>query len=184
MTLSIIDIHGLLDIKSEQDFNEKCLKLFRIQAEQCEAYSTYLKHLNIELDSVNCIEKIPYLPIEVFKTRKVQVGKGDSSLVFCSSGTTGEMKSKHYVKDPSIYELAFTKGFNQFYGSPQNYVILGLLPSYLEQGDSSLVYMVDHLINQSNNELSGFYLNEYDNLSEVLTICSNKNLRIPIPKLG
>ena len=67
MTLSIIDIHGLLDIKSEQDFNEKCLKLFRIQAEQCEAYSTYLKLLNIELDSVNCIEKIPYLPIDGFQ---------------------------------------------------------------------------------------------------------------------
>ena len=176
MTPSILDIRSLLDIKSEQDFNEKSLNLFRFQSERCEAYNMYLKLLNVDVSNVNTIKQIPYLPIEVFKTRKVQVGKGDSALVFCSSGTTGEMKSKHYVKDPSIYELTFTKGFNHFYGSPQNYVILALLPSYLQHGDSSLVYMTDHLIKQSKNELSGFYLDEYDQLAEVLQHCTDQQL--------
>ena len=40
-------------------------------------------------------------------------------------------------------------------------IILGLLPSYLEQGESSLVFMVNHLINESNFKESGFFLHNY-----------------------
>jgi phenylacetate-coenzyme A ligase PaaK-like adenylate-forming protein len=176
MTPSILDIRSLLDIKSEQDFNEKSLNLFRFQAKRCEAYKMYLKLLNVDINEVSSIEKIPYLPIEIFKSRKVQIGNVDSPLVFKSSGTTDAIRSKHFVKDPSVYELAFTKGFNHFYGSAEKYVFLGLLPSYLQKGESSLVYMTDHLIRQSKNKLSGFYLDEYDKLTEVLQQCMGQQL--------
>ena len=176
MTPSILDIRSLLDIKSEQDFNDKSLNLFRFQAERCEAYNMYLKLLKVDVGNVNSIEQIPYLPIEVFKTRTVQVGNANAPLVFKSSGTTDSIRSKHFINEPSVYELAFTKGFNYFYGSPEKYVILGLLPSYLQHGDSSLVYMTDHLIKQSKNELSGFYLDESDKLTEVLQQCVGQQL--------
>lgn len=176
MNSFFVHIDDIFDISSDQDFNEKALKIFRFQAENCDAYRLYLNLLKIDPATVNTVEQIPYLPIEVFKTRRVMVGDDIPELVFKSSGTTGQTRSHHYVNDPLLYERSFTEGFKQAYGNVEDYVILGLLPSYLEQGESSLVYMTHELINRSGHELSGFYLDEYDKLSEVLSHCSKENI--------
>ncbi|MFC2443434.1 MAG: acyl transferase, partial [Capnocytophaga ochracea] len=83
-------------------------------------------------------------------------------------GTTGAQTSRHYVKDLSLYEQSFRKGFEHFYGNVEDYVVLALLPSYLERTGSSLITMVADLIERSGSEYSGFYLNEYDLLAERL----------------
>jgi hypothetical protein len=95
---------------------------------------------------------------------------------FISSGTTGTAHGKHEVKDIRLYEESFTKGFHYFYGSPAHYVLIALLPSYVEQGNSSLVYMTDRLIHATGHRLSGFYLGHEDKLDKALQITDRRVL--------
>jgi len=124
--------------------------------------------LNCLPNKVNTLEKIPFLPIECFKTEKVYCGHTTPQQIFTSSGTTGAQTSRHYVKELSLYEQSFRKGFEHFYGDIRDYVVLALLPSYLERTGSSLITMVADLIELSGSEYSGFYLNEYDRLAQRL----------------
>jgi hypothetical protein len=114
------------------------------------------------------LKEIPFLPIQFFKSHKVLSSQKPIERTFSSSGTTGSITSKHYITDISFYEKSFRKGFEQFYGNIEDYVILALLPSYLEREGSSLIYMVDALIKQSNHKESGFYLNNLSELNETL----------------
>ena len=125
---------------------------------------SYLDHLGIIPSSIQFIEEIPFLPVEFFKKHKVVTGKYKAELIFESSGTTGENTSKHYICDLNLYKRSFTNTFRLFYGDPSGYCILALLPSYLERGNSSLVYMANELIRLSGHPDSGFYLDNLDEL--------------------
>ena len=116
---------------------------------------------------LNKSSAIAFLPISFFKTQDVFIGEKPIHL-FESSGTTQDVKSNHWVQDISLYEASFLKGFKLFYGNPSDYCIIGLLPSYLERKHSSLVYMVDKLIKASVHAQSGFYLDDFIKLNEVL----------------
>jgi phenylacetate-coenzyme A ligase PaaK-like adenylate-forming protein len=117
---------------------------------------------------VDSIEKIPFLPISFFKTHQVKTTDFTPQIIFESSGTTGVSTSRHLVKSAALYKSSFLKTFNLFYGNPSQWCILALLPGYLERNNSSLVYMVNELIHQTNNEGSGFYLNEHEKLFQAL----------------
>ena len=114
------------------------------------------------------VKQIPFLPIEFFKTHTVMVEWKRAEMVFESSGTTGTSPSFHHVADASLYHKSFSTAFRQFYGNPDKYCILALLPAYLEGKGSSLVYMMDQLITESKHPESGFYLNNLEELSSVL----------------
>jgi len=131
-------------------------------------YKQYINALHINAESIDSIEKIPYLPISFFKTHKVVTGSFQPEIIFESSGTTGENTSRHFVKSFELYKMSFLKGFRLFYGDISNWSILGLLPGYLERKNSSLVAMVDELINKSNNSNSGFYLHDHEKLYQTL----------------
>ena len=141
---------------------------FRYQYENNEVYHRFCTLLNCFPNKVNTLEKIPFLPIECFKTEKVYCGHTTPQQIFTSSGTTGAQTSRHYVKELSLYEQSFRKGFEHFYGNVEDYVVLALLPSYLERTGSSLITMVADLIERSGSQYSGFYLNEYDLLAQRL----------------
>ena len=141
---------------------------FRYQYENNEVYHRFCTLLNCFPNKVNTLEKIPFLPIECFKTEKVYCGHTTPQQIFTSSGTTGAQTSRHYVKELSLYEQSFRKGFEHFYGNVEDYVVLALLPLYLERTGSSLITMVADLIERSGSQYSGFYLNEYDLLAERL----------------
>jgi len=158
---------GLKDINSK-NFESVALTIFKYQAEYCPVYRDFLKHLKVDVPSIKKVEDIPYLPIAFFKSHEVISEKETANTTFKSSGTTGQTTSKHMVADIALYEESFNTAFEYFYGHPKDYCILGLLPSYIEQGDSSLVYMVDHLIKRSEHMLSGFYLHNYEKLRETL----------------
>lgn len=159
---------SIFEIHSKFDFEKKCLEVFHFQAENLEIYQKYLQHLNVNHKSINNLQKIPFLPISLYKTEKIITKNNQHEIVFTSSGTTGAETSKHFVKDLSIYEQSFNTAFEYFYGKPQNYCILALLPSYLEREGSSLIYMTEKLIQKSNNSNSGFYLTNLDELVEKL----------------
>ncbi|MCC6837862.1 MAG: acyl transferase [Bacteroidia bacterium] len=166
-----ININNIFNIKSDLDFRRMALDIFRYQAENNIVYKQYLQSLRISVESIDQIEKIPFIPVEFFKSFEVITGSildEHQSKLFTSSGTTGQITSKHYVKDVSIYEKSFTRAFELFYGNIHDYCILALLPSYLEREGSSLVYMADDLIKKSKHHESGFYLHNYDEL--ILTL--------------
>jgi hypothetical protein len=149
-------------------FESLALKIARMQYESNQVYASFCDAIRKNPFEIERISQLAYLPIGFFKTQKVITGAFEASVIFQSSGTTGSNNSFHYVKDLSVYEQSFTRGFRAFYGKESGYCILGLLPSYLEKGNSSLVYMVDHLIRQSGHPNSGFYLHDYQALQDVL----------------
>jgi phenylacetate-coenzyme A ligase PaaK-like adenylate-forming protein len=127
-------------------------------------YREFCDFLKTDVQKVKSIQQIPFLPIQFFKSHSVVSSTNPIQTTFTSSGTTGMITSKHLVTDVSIYEESYRKGFSQFYGNIEDYVVLALLPSYLEREGSSLIHMVDDLIQLSNQPESGFYLHNYDEL--------------------
>jgi phenylacetate-coenzyme A ligase PaaK-like adenylate-forming protein len=142
------------------------LKVFRFQYENNLVYREFCDFLKTDVQKVKTIQQIPFLPIQFFKSHSVISNTNPIQTIFTSSGTTGMVTSKHLVTDVSIYEESYRKGFSQFYGNIEDYVVLALLPSYLDREGSSLIHMVDDLIQLSNHPESGFYLHNYDELIE------------------
>lgn len=152
----------------QKDFEEIALEVFQFQYRENKVYRSYVKTLGKSPAEIRLTRDIPFLPIGFFKTNKVVSGDFDPEIVFESSGTTQAVSSKHYIKDLPIYTESFTKCFSDNYGQIGNFCMIGLLPSYLEKGNSSLVYMVDWLIKNSGHPLSGFYLYDHDKLAETI----------------
>ena len=168
MNERILNIKEELFTSANAAWQDVALNIFSIQHELNPLYRQYCDILNITRADVNTIEQIPFLPISFFKTHSVKTGEFQPELIFESSGTTGSVNSKHFVKDKLVYEESFLRGFKKFYGNPEDYCIIGLLPSYLERGNSSLVYMVNDLIKRSKHKASGFYLYEYEKLQQTI----------------
>ncbi len=168
----------IFKIKNNNDFEKAAIKTFQFQYHYNPVYRKYVEMLGISHLSVKKTEQIPFLPIVFFKTDKVYAGDVASQHVFSSSGTTGSIRSKHYIKDIRLYEEIFLRVFSSFYGSPRDYVIIGLLPGYLERQESSLVYMVNHLINLSGKQESGFYLNDHKKLFHTLMQLESRHQKV------
>jgi hypothetical protein len=153
---------------TDANFEEIALKVFNFQYLHNDMYRSYCNLLRVNTSKINSLEKIPYLPIQFFKSKVIKTTSFAEEIIFESSGTTGSINSKHFVKEKALYEESYLKTFNQFYGNETNFCIIGLLPSYLERQGSSLVYMVDDLIKKSTHKASGFYLYDYEKLKAVL----------------
>jgi hypothetical protein len=154
----------VFSISNSKQFNDIALQIFGYQAKNCMVYHEFLQGLKTNIDAVQTIEQIPFLPIEFFKAHQVLSTNAPAEVTFTSSGTTGMITSSHLVTDVSWYVESFRKAFTLFYGDIKSYTVLALLPSYLEREGSSLIYMADDLIKQSNNPDSGFYLYNHQDL--------------------
>ena len=158
----------LFSISNQKQFEKIALKTFRYQYENNLVYQEFCDLLHTNVQKVKTLQQIPFLPIQFFKSHTVVSNNEAPQAIFTSSGTTGMTISQHLVTDVSLYEESYRRGFSQFYGNIENYVVLALLPSYLEREGSSLIYMVEDLIQLSNQPESGFYLNNHDELIEKL----------------
>lgn len=152
------------------NFEEKAVELFKHQSKYNQIYQKYIHNLKIDAEKVKSIHQIPFLPISFFKRHTIKTESWKEEKIFESSGTTDHTTSKHFVRSMQHYLNNAQLLFEQEYGAIKDYHILALLPSYLERNNSSLVYMVDHFIKLSNSSISGFYL---DNLEE-LELALNK----------
>ena len=157
----MIDTKSIFSIATQTDFDRMTLEVFRFQAEACAPYREYLELLGVDPAAVECPKQIPFLPIELFKSHRVYCGSNPPQQIFTSSSTTGQTPSRHYVADLRIYEEAFTRSFELFYGPVEQTAIFALLPNYLEREGSSLIYMVEGLIRRGGG---GFYLYDHDAL--------------------
>lgn len=168
----------IFSIKTLQQFEQTALTVFKHQFENNRVYRSFCDLLNKNPSDIDSLEHIPFLPISFFKSHVITSSDKKSQQVFTSSGTTGAQTSKHYITDLSLYEKSYLKAFQYFYGNPEDYTIIALLPSYLERQGSSLIYMVQDLISMSKNIESGFYLNEYDTVAQKLTELESKGKKV------
>ncbi|HOP03399.1 MAG TPA: acyltransferase [Tenuifilaceae bacterium] len=158
----------IFSIKTDEEFQNCAIETFRKQHKNVKVYAKYVSLLGMSPESVDSVEKIPFLPIQFFKSHNVLGDNQLPEVTFSSSGTTGTETSRHLVSNLSLYKESFTRSFKLFYGNPEDYCILALLPSYMEREGSSLIYMVEELVQQSNNPNSGFFLNQLADLARLL----------------
>ncbi|MGB0879822.1 MAG: acyl transferase [Polaribacter sp.] len=154
----------IFNIKNQENFTKIALQVFKHQFINNKVYRSFCDLLYIHPSDVKQVEEIPFLPISFFKTKKILASLDEVEEVFMSSGTTGSARSHHYITDISYYTKSYQKGFAHFYGAIEDYVVLALLPNYLEQKNSSLVFMVNDFIQKSKHQKSGFYLNNIKEL--------------------
>lgn len=164
----MIKANDIFNIQTEAEFKDMALKVFKFQFENNTVYRSFCDLLYVNPSDVKHIEDIPFLPIQFFKSHKVVSDSNSAEIVFTSSGTTGSITSKHYVTDLKLYEKSFKQGFANAYGAIEDYVVLALLPSYLEREGSSLIYMVEQFIKDSKQPESGFYLHNLSELKDTL----------------
>jgi len=155
-----MDIDTILNILSKREFDSLALDIFRFQYQNNMVYREFCDYLGKDAYKVTQLFEIPFLPISFFKSKEIISGTKIPETIFTSSGTTGSQTSKHLVSDIHLYEKSFRTTFSHFYGSISDYCILALLPSYLERDGSSLIYMVNDMIQKSGHSASGFYLND------------------------
>ena len=161
-----------------EEFEAHALDLFRFQATHNPVYAQYVGLLGIDVAAVNQLNQIPFLPIDFFKNHKIATHDWEPVAMFESSGTTGQVRSKHYIKDADFYLRVTERIFNKFYGKLEDFHVMALLPSYLERECSSLVAMADYFIRKSQSSFSGFYLYDHRSLVEKLKLASDKGGRI------
>lgn len=160
----MIDVNNIFSL-SPEDFPDFALRTYRFQYEQNGLFRSWCERLGRSPAEVRYVEDIPALPVSFFKTDRVMTTEFVPEVVFRSSGTTGTTGSFHYVRNISLYEASYSRTFRLMYGDPADWCILGLLPSYLERGDSSLVNMVQGLMQQSGHSGGGFFLQDWEELA-------------------
>ena len=158
----------IFHIQSDADFEASALRIFRFQYDNNTVYQSYCQHLNIEKNAVKSLSDIPFLPISFFKTHEVTTTPFTPALIFRSSGTTGMQHSRHLIKDALLYRQSLLNSFQHYYGNPSEYTFLALLPNYLEQKNSSLIYMMETLMQQSGAKDNGYFLYNHEDLYQKL----------------
>lgn len=168
----------IFNIHTNQEFTDVAINVFKFQFNNNKVYRSFCDLLYVHPSDVTSLEQIPFLPIQFFKTKEVISSEKKIEETFTSSGTTDSITSKHFVTDISIYQESYLSGFAHFYGDIKDYTVLALLPNYLERNGSSLVYMVNDLIQKSEKPASGFYLNNLSELAEKLTSLDKKGEKV------
>ena len=163
----MVNFHQIFNISDDLDFKKHCLKIFNFQYNNNVVYREFCNLIYKNPAKINEVNEIPFLPISFFKTKKI-LSTNNYEKVFYSSGTSKKIRSKHYISRIELYEKSFLTNFIHNYGKPEEYNIIGLLPNYLENSNSSLIYMVEKLIKFSKSNNSGFYMRDFDKLSEKL----------------
>ncbi|PIF47248.1 acyl-protein synthetase LuxE [Chryseobacterium sp. 52] len=176
MKIVLYKLKNIFSIQTEQDFLDASLAAFHYQYENVEIYRKFVDFLKINPDEVRSLTKIPFLPIEMFKNHQILNKEATADLFFQSSGTTQMNLSKHFIADPDLYEESIYKSFEQFIGKPEDFIFLGLLPSYLEKQNSSLIYMVDYLMKKSAKPENGYFLYNHSELFELLNSLKDKKV--------
>lgn len=165
-------------ISKQFSFEEIALSIFQFQYKCNKIYRQFVDLSKTNIDGIKNIEQIPFLPIQFFKTHNIYSSDSKPEFYFESSGTTQTTQAKHFIYDMDWYKLSFVNGFYSFFGKPEEYTILALLPNYLERQHSSLVYMMNELILMSKSAHSGFFLHDFEALNQALQNAKHNNRKI------
>ncbi|MGM5629969.1 acyl transferase [Apibacter raozihei] len=175
----MINPNDIFTINSEEEFNNAAVSIFNYQYTNVYVYKRFVDFLKIDSNKIKHYTEIPFLPVEFFKKHKILDNNINSDVFyFQSSGTTSENLSKHFIGDAKIYQKSILESFKIFFGEPSEYIYLGLLPSYLEKKNSSLIYMVDFLMKQSSKKENGYFLYNFEDLNSLIKKLESKNQKI------
>lgn len=163
---------------NEANFEELALDIFHFQYNNNSIYKHFVDYLKINPKSIKDIQAIPYMPIDFFKSHIICTNPIKYEQIFRSSGTTGQLQSQHFIKNTSIYKNSYLSGFNHFFGPPSNYHFIGLLPSYLERNDASLVNMVDGLMEASGQNCKDFFLYDFEKCIAAIKKAEDKGKKV------
>ncbi len=169
---------NIFQIKDMSGFLGKSLDIFRYQADNNPVYREFVSKPGIINNPVVTLTGIPFLPVEFFRNFRVFTGTRPHEIVFESSGTTGNLTSRHYIADLEIYRKSFRESFNLFYGDPSDYVIAALLPTYIERKNSSLVFMMNELIGLTRSPHSGFFKDNLKDLTGTIEMARKDNRKV------
>lgn len=171
-------MEDIFKITTEKEFQQYCLEVFHYQYKNIDIYQKFVNYLKVNPTDVKQIFEIPFLPIEMFKNHKILDKNKFSNFYFQSSGTTQMNLSKHWIADQNLYKKSIEKSFKKFIGNPEDFIFLGLLPNYLEKQYSSLVYMVNYLMELSGKEENGYFLYNHNELLQVLKYISKSERKV------
>ena len=166
----------IFNIQNHSEFKKQCLDIYKFQYDNNKVYQNYCNMICENPTDVNEINKIPFLPISFFKTKKI-LSTDNFDKVFYSSGTTTNSRSKHFISSLKLYQKSFINNFKLNYSDITQYTILALLPNYYDNKDSSLIFMIEKLIKLTKSKESGFFLDDYFNLSKKLIELDTKKER-------
>ena len=172
----MINYENIFKIKTIDDFESMAVKIFKYQFDNNKIYRSFCDLINKNPSDITNSNQIPFLPIKFFKSHIVLSSNQSIEKKFISSGTTNTNLSTHYITDLKLYESSFENSFKYFFGDIKEFTILALLPSYLENKNSSLIYMADKLIKKTNRKNSGFYLDNYIELKDKLIELKNEKV--------
>jgi phenylacetate-coenzyme A ligase PaaK-like adenylate-forming protein len=178
MTDSVLLQEEIFNVDTRTGFLKTALKVFEYQYNKNTVYQNFIKSLGRDLSKIKSLSEIPFLPVELFRNHTIVTGDLPVEMIFESSGTTGIAPGKHYVNSLNLYRESFLRTFNLFYGRPEEYMIAALLPSYVERKGSSLVYMAECLIRESNYHYSGFYKENIVNLPSLIETAKSEKKKV------
>ncbi len=170
--------YHIFTVAGDRAFERLALEVFRFQAAGCPVYNRYLSLLGTDPAEVTSLTEIPFMPISFFRDHVVMTGEGVAERIFLSSGTTGMRQSRHHVRHTAIYDESLERTFRLFYGDPSQYAIMGLLPSYIEREESSLIYMVNRLMQLSGNRAGGFFAGDHEALLKAVGRARHEKLQV------
>lgn len=178
MTAKIQNLKKSVLKMSDLEFNDLAIEIFELQYELNPVYREFVSNLPRDIHKITDWSMIPCLPISFFKSHDILLKGLEKNLKFQSSGTTGQVRSKKYLPDPDFYKRISSKGFLNQFGKIKDYSLFALLPSYIENSESSLIYMIQHFINNSDQEFGGFYKDNFEDLIKDVVEAKSKGKKI------
>jgi len=161
-------IQRILTVES-QDFDDLALEIYKYQYNNNTTYRQFCQLMRRTPDVVGDADSIPYLPIVLFKHNLIKTNEFQPEIVFESSTTSGQSPSRHAVRSLTLYNEVTKKGFEEAFGvTVSSMKWLGLLPSYLERSNASLVYMVREFIAHGGGD---FFLSSNEKLRDEISKC-------------
>jgi hypothetical protein len=135
---------------ADADFDALALRVFAFQFEANPPYAAYCRRRGATPATVTCAAAVPAVPTAAFQLLDLVCGEpATAEAVFRTSGTTRgpERRGRHFIPDLSLYEASLLPAFAAFVlpagAAP---TLLALVPPAAELPDSSLAYMIDHVV--------------------------------------
>ena len=143
------------------DFDTLACDAFRFQFENLPAYQRLCRARGVIPEDLRSWRQIPAVPVMVFKSLPLHAAPPRE--VFRSSGTTGGNRSIHYHPFPDLYRQVIENSFPRYClpegdplaGRPP---MLALVPPRTLVDDSSLGFMIDHVLHELGAEGSLYAL--------------------------
>lgn len=130
---------------AEEEFNRLALALFAVQRKSVPIYRAICERKNIASESIRHWRDIPPVPTSAFKEYEVSsIPTEERTRVFHSSGTTGQVRSRHFhnAESLAVYEASLLPWFGRHFFDlrPPPMKLLCLTPETATH--ASLVHML------------------------------------------